>query len=151
MMANYGRVLFAVFSVLLTIVASPLSASDNKSAGYGTLLMVEFIDGPKDPSVVAGSGIIHEMTEKSDQKGLLRYADSLKIKYRTFTDKTDEYILLERIVNALMLPQVYNSTPLANKQAPLSLALYLLRQKDIPLDIASEQAIAVFFFYRGVS
>jgi hypothetical protein len=109
--------------------------------------MLQFRDGPPDASVVAGLGKIDELINKSDKKGLLAFASSLEIKYHPFTDKTDEYDLLGNVANALMLPRVYNGRPLPNKQVPLSLALYLLRQKDIPLDIASERVIAVLTFF----
>jgi hypothetical protein len=46
-----------------------------------------------------------------------------------------------------MLQRVYNSNQRRTKQTPTGLAVYLLKQEDVPLDVAAKLAVAVLTFF----
>jgi hypothetical protein len=129
--------IFAVLSSLVMICSSSIAANAGaKQNSYGTVLMARFEEEPYEPAVAAGLDCVDKLTGKGDIKGLLAYANSVEKKYAKATDKTTEYMLLQFVESALEgNGSSEENTPFRKLQVD-NLALYLLRQKDIPIDIA---------------
>lgn len=84
---------------------------------------------------------IDQLTAAHDVSGLAALAATAKVRYGRYADKAAEYAVLSRIANGLFRCGGSGPGDRDGVIAGEGLSLYLMQQKDVPLDIGERQLL----------